>query len=819
VVVSASTPAFAPSDRPRVAVAADGTLAAIQEPSRITVVEIPSCVQFAELGTDPNAVASEVAWVGTPPRLLVLSRFESHSTVHLVDPFGPRSLAEIRLDSPMRLYAAVGSFALAIGSAGTATLAATDKSLTLYQFPARAVPSCAGASGTQFVVALPGVIEEWDPQSRMPKRRLKLPRPATVTAVGGSDRVVWLTTQQEPARIDVIPLVNRGQPKAHDLPEPIATVASHPRSDVIACIGATSGRVYVVDLDGRTGLRVVGPQGIDRTQAVALVLGRVTGVLAAEAKHAITVVLLDRGDQSDSAAPAGPTSARRSSLFGATDDGDDVLTAVTLASPPPEGRAARPASPPPLGNLVPASTKLQPTSPRPGSTNDKLQSPTSSPDSASRTALAGAALQSPAGSFDGASRTASASGTLQPTGPLDGTPRSASTLATAPTGSGPLSSASSLDVGAAPPVRPAGAPSRASQAGFDETVAPPMSTQPAASSPLFASPSSSTRPSQSVAAPPPSPATRPSQTFAAPAPSPPPPTSSSDARAIDDTVPPVFSAAPSSPSAALCVPPPRGADARRGVAATIPVSFAADGDGREQLTAFRDRVEHPRARTDEPVAALWTDMAATWRDELVAWTRSVDARQAAGIQGAGPLEQLASRYDTSFELVPALAWLYGQHLLGRDGAAPADLAQLPRAGWDEALGRGELARSAFVTLRGSRVRLSEVVYQVLDGRAPLSGTLVGTPGVVSLLGPCVIVAAGPLRIIAEACLASIGGAILAANTDVDPAELAAEARAYGAAPLWRVRADHLSRIVGDQPIILVADDDLTADLLGVPRLT
>jgi hypothetical protein len=117
------------------------------------------------------------------------------------------------------------------------------------------------------------------------------------------------------------------------------------------------------------------------------------------------------------------------------------------------------------------------------------------------------------------------------------------------------------------------------------------------------------------------------------------------------------------------------------------------------------------------------------------------------------------------------------------------------------------------------VRFADVVERALDERPPFHGTLVGSTGIVSLLGPCTIVAAGPLTIIAEACLASIGGAILAANEDADPHELVAEAKAYGAAPLWRVKPEHLARVPADQPIILVADDDKAADLLGVPRLT
>ena len=114
MVAQSASARFAPADRPRLAVAADGTLAAIQERTRIVVTEVPSCAQFAELGIDPDATDVDVAWVGTPPRLLVLSRYATASTLHLVDPFGPRTIAEMRIDSTMALRAAVGNHALAI---------------------------------------------------------------------------------------------------------------------------------------------------------------------------------------------------------------------------------------------------------------------------------------------------------------------------------------------------------------------------------------------------------------------------------------------------------------------------------------------------------------------------------------------------------------------------------------------------------------------------------------------------------------------------------------------------------------------------------
>ena len=77
---------------------------------------------------------------------------------------------------------------------------------------------------------------------------------------------------------------------------------------------------------------------------------------------------------------------------------------------------------------------------------------------------------------------------------------------------------------------------------------------------------------------------------------------------------------------------------------------------------------------------------------------------------------------------------------------------------------------------------------------------------------------GPLSIVAEACSSSIGGAILAARDGADPTELVREARAYGAAPMLRVRPNDLARVSIDDPIILVVDDDQTADALGIPRL-
>jgi hypothetical protein len=603
---------FTPSERPRLAVAIDGTLAAIHEPARIAVVELPGIAAFAEIGIDPATVSSDVAWIGMPPRLLVVSRYASHSIAHLVDPSGPRTIAEIRLETPMKLFGTTGNHALVVGGLGAAVLTASESHLTPYQFPARAVPVAAGASGNQFVVALPSAIEEWDPAARMPKRRLKLPRPSVITALGGTERVVWLTTQHDPARIDVIPLVNRGQPKSHELPEPIAQVTAHPRMDLLACVGADTGRLYILDLDGRTGMRIVGPPGIARVESAALVVGRMLGVLAAQANHAVALVSLDGREQPEAAAPAPAAPPKqpepppvKSTLFDDDDAPVETPTVVVLQTPPED-----PAKPP------------QPSLP-------SLFRPPAPP-------------------------------------------------------------------AAPPPAKPA-------------PVAPPVSS--------------------------------------------------------------VLSTS-------------------------------------ERLTAWRESMRDASSTSIEVSA----DRRPTWRDRAASWYRAVaagaDVREAPSSISIG---QLVARLDLPPELQPALVLLYGAHLAG-EGAAPIDIARVLDRNWAEALGRGELARRGIAAMDGSRVHLTRAIQRTLDELPPETGTLVGDPGIVTLLGPCAVVAdpGAALPALAERFRTVVGCAILVGDTVTDA--MLFEAAARGAVSM--VRAHH----VIEHPVILVADSEHDAEALGVPRI-
>jgi hypothetical protein len=99
----------------------------------------------------------------------------------------------------------------------------------------------------------------------------------------------------------------------------------------------------------------------------------------------------------------------------------------------------------------------------------------------------------------------------------------------------------------------------------------------------------------------------------------------------------------------------------------------------------------------------------------------------------------------------------------------------------------------------------------------LTGTLLGPPGPIALLGPCVVVAPDePLSEVAERCLPHVGGAILVAHPDIPCAPLLFEARAYGAAAMLRI--ERPVPTTSSDPVIFVVDDAELADRLQVPHL-
>ncbi|MCX5746375.1 MAG: hypothetical protein NT062_28190, partial [Proteobacteria bacterium] len=99
-----------------------------------------------------------------------------------------------------------------------------------------------------------------------------------------------------------------------------------------------------------------------------------------------------------------------------------------------------------------------------------------------------------------------------------------------------------------------------------------------------------------------------------------------------------------------------------------------------------------------------------------------------------------------------------------------------------------------------------------DELPPVTGTLVGIPGPIALLGPCVVVAREPLEVVAARLASRVGGAILVGVAPV--ADVVVEARAYGAVAM--TRDPDLSATL--EPRIIVVDDEAAAELLDLPAL-
>ncbi len=282
---------FIPAQRARVLVAHDGALAAIEEPTRITLVTLPRGEPFGVVQTETSAFATDVGWLGSPSRLLVLARRAMHTQVRVVDPRAPRLLAERELAGAWHLRAWVDDHAVLCADAEAMLVSCPDGSVVASPLRLRTAPAVAGAADRRFVFVAGATIVECDPIDATTRRTWRIPATESVTAVGGSARVVWRTTREAPARIAVIPLVTRGQPKIHDLPEPIVQVAGHPRSDVVACLGE-SGHVHVIDLDGATAGRVLDTRPVTRADAIGLRGGVEPHVVACEHARPTAVVPL-----------------------------------------------------------------------------------------------------------------------------------------------------------------------------------------------------------------------------------------------------------------------------------------------------------------------------------------------------------------------------------------------------------------------------------------------------------------------------------------------------------------------------------------------
>jgi hypothetical protein len=248
------------------------------------------------------------------------------------------------------------------------------------------------------------------------------------------------------------------------------------------------------------------------------------------------------------------------------------------------------------------------------------------------------------------------------------------------------------------------------------------------------------------------------------------------------------------------------------------VAADAEPSVTQRLLAWRDRMR-AAARPAWSPAVAEESQATTWRDELVAWGRVVAAGTHRDPPPWPPLSPLAglARLDLPEPLLPALALAYTAYLTGRRGIARADVAHVLGRRWDEALGRGLLARSGALRWRGELIRLAPAVAAFLDERGPVTGTVIGdrAKGRVPIDASAVIAPSVPLKAVAERC-APVAGPILVVRARAAATAILLEARLREVVPLFdrcvpAETADHAGLLVR-------VDDRSAAAALALPVL-
>ena len=299
---------FVVAAHPHLAVAPDGAHVAIADAAAIAVFELDSGAVIAAGGLEAED-ALTLAWLG-PDQLITFTR-DARVRVVSIDRVRARFelVAETSLPG-MVLRGVAGDRALASSEREAVVLGVRDGRLEVSSFRTKVVPTAIGAAGHgHLVVAARGtdVLEEWDLAGRRSKRRLKVPPNTVVQAVGGSDHLVWWMSPAAD-RVEVIPLVTRNQPRLQLIGEPIAQIAGWPRSDAIACVGARTGRVVVLDLDGARAPRTLVLDPIERPDAIAL--GPTVAIVAQVGKPLVLARLgLPVATEASRAAGAAPAAA------------------------------------------------------------------------------------------------------------------------------------------------------------------------------------------------------------------------------------------------------------------------------------------------------------------------------------------------------------------------------------------------------------------------------------------------------------------------------------------------------------------------------
>jgi len=230
-------------DRVMLVASATGLLAQI-ELGRVVVLELPDVSAVAEIGLAGDVDDHDVAFIGS--RLVVLSRAGNESTLHSIDPRGPTKLGEAKFRGAARIVARTGEALLVTAGTTTSIVELTRDEPSVHVLALRGTITAAGTIDNNFLVCISAVLEEWDPSTRKPARRLRIDTAIDPWLIGGNSRRVWIVSRRHPDQIDVLNLEKRSSRRI-ELPEVITRVVPHPGGDMVVAVAGTRG--YLVSID------------------------------------------------------------------------------------------------------------------------------------------------------------------------------------------------------------------------------------------------------------------------------------------------------------------------------------------------------------------------------------------------------------------------------------------------------------------------------------------------------------------------------------------------------------------------------------------
>jgi hypothetical protein len=227
-------------------------------------------------------------------------------------------------------------------------------------------------------------------------------------------------------------------------------------------------------------------------------------------------------------------------------------------------------------------------------------------------------------------------------------------------------------------------------------------------------------------------------------------------------------------------------------------------DNAEELELDEQLDDDEDAR--KPAGSAWRERLCDWAESLLAQPRT---KRPLPTFAATQLAEAAERLGLGPRSQRALAIVYGARLLGHDGVPAAIFARALNDGaapdddsWDEALGRGVLARLRLARGRGGRLTLRAAAARFLDGAPPRLTVVHGR-------GAHQLPPSGPAHLRTDGRPLPALGADLAARFGYDVALLPIAVDGDGASDRpRRLVADGLceARLLGAWPIIDSAGD-------------